>query len=159
MDWVTDATHKAEKLEEWVDGCKYHKSESVNTILRIIHENKIFLDYLQTQVRGMNSARTDIINGGPRWWLDSHKGITNVFSAISIRPRKATDIADTFKGLLGVSPGCLPRRGLRASSKGIKSKTSRSRSFASCRSRRDGFGRDSPSAAVREASGVGSPLP
>jgi hypothetical protein len=105
MDLATDARDKAEKLEAWIEGCRVHNTASVNTILGIIQEDKVSLGYLQTQVRGINSARTDIISGGPRWWLDNHKGISNIFSAISMRPREATKPADIFKGLLGVFSG------------------------------------------------------
>lgn len=105
MDLATDARDKADKLEDWIEGCRFHNTASVNTVLRIIQEDKISLTYLQTQVRGINSARTDIINGGPRWWYDNHKGISNVFSAISIRPRESGETVDIFMGLLGVFSG------------------------------------------------------
>jgi hypothetical protein len=78
----------------------------VESILRIIIEDNIILSGLQTQVRGLSSARTDVMAGGPWWWLENHKGISNVFSAISIVPRRCGERrADIFKGLLGVFHG------------------------------------------------------
>lgn len=63
------------------------------------------LNSLQTQVKGINSARSDIINGGPYWWYENYKGISNVFSVVSIRPRKCDQRVDIFRGLLGVFSG------------------------------------------------------
>lgn len=57
------------------------------------------------QVKGLNSARTDIIAGGPSWWYENHKGVSNIFSAISITPRKCGQKVDIFRGLLGVFSG------------------------------------------------------
>lgn len=47
----------------------------------------------------------DIINGGPQWWRENYKGISNIFSAVSIRPRKCKQTADIFRGLLGIFSG------------------------------------------------------
>ncbi|CZT53349.1 uncharacterized protein RSE6_14845 [Rhynchosporium secalis] len=59
----------------------------------------------KTQVRGVSSARTDIIYGGPSWWHENHKGVCNIFSAISITPCECEMRRDIFRGLLGVFSG------------------------------------------------------
>lgn len=60
---------------------------------------------LQTMVRGIDAARTDIINGGQYWWVENQKGISNIFSAISITPRECGHMPDLFRGLLGIFSG------------------------------------------------------
>ena len=105
MDLATDSKDKAYKLQGWIINCRVLKTESVNAILRVIDEDNLSLNSLQTQVKGINSARSDIINGGPYWWYENYKGISNVFSAVSIRPRKCDQRADIFRGLLGVFSG------------------------------------------------------
>ena len=105
MDLATDAKDKAHKLQEWIERCRVLKSSAVNAILRIIEEDNKSLGELQTQVKGISSARIDIVNGGPSWWYENHKGISNIFSAISITPRECRDKEDIFKGLLGVFSG------------------------------------------------------
>ncbi len=67
MDLATDSKDKAYKLDAWIDTSRVLKTASVNAILRIIEEDCLVLDALQTQVKGISSARTDIINGGPFW--------------------------------------------------------------------------------------------
>ena len=105
MDLATDSKDKAYKLQAWIESCRVLKTGSVNAILRIIEEDNLSLNGLQTLVKGMNSARSDIINGGPYWWLENYKGISNVFSAVSLRPRKCDQRVDIFRGLLGVFSG------------------------------------------------------
>ncbi|KAF7556000.1 hypothetical protein G7Z17_g1730 [Cylindrodendrum hubeiense] len=105
MDLATDSNDKALKLRDWIEKGRFLNTASVNAILRVIEENIIFLSGLQTQVKGMNSARTDIINGGSHWWRENYKGISNIFSAVSIRPRECKKRADIFRGLLGVFSG------------------------------------------------------
>lgn len=74
-------------------------------ILGAIEEDIRILRTLQTVVRGINAARTDIINGGQFWWLENPKGISNIFSAISITPRGCGHMHDLFRGLLGIFSG------------------------------------------------------
>jgi Heterokaryon incompatibility protein (HET) len=105
MDLAIDSKDKAYKLQTWIDTSRVLKTASVNAILRIIEEDHESLDSLQTQVKGISCARTDIINGGPEWWKENYKGISNIFSAISIMPRKCKKRADIFRGLLGVFSG------------------------------------------------------
>ncbi|KAM5344910.1 hypothetical protein ACJ41O_010772 [Fusarium nematophilum] len=105
MDLATDCADKAAKLRGWISNGRILNTASVNAILRVIEEDIISLASLQTQVMGVNSARTDIINGGSHWWRENFKGISNIFSAISIRPRKCRDTADIFRGLLGIFSG------------------------------------------------------
>ncbi|KAL4902194.1 hypothetical protein BDW74DRAFT_181044 [Aspergillus multicolor] len=105
MDLAIDASDKAVKLRDWIDKCRELNTRGVNAILQVIQEDLLGLTFLRTQVQGINSARTDIINGGPYWWLDNYKGIANVFSAISIWPRRCEKRGDLFYGLLGVFSG------------------------------------------------------
>ncbi|KAL2802105.1 heterokaryon incompatibility protein-domain-containing protein [Aspergillus granulosus] len=105
MDLAIDATDKAIKLRDWIDKYRKFNTQGVNAILQLIKEDLLGLNFLRTQVQGINSARTDIIAGGPRWWQDNYKGICNVFSAISIWPRKCERRVDIFFGLLGVFSG------------------------------------------------------
>lgn len=105
MDLASDAKDKAVKLYAWIELSRVVKSTAVNAILGLIEEDIVILDALQVQVRGINAARTDIVSGGPKWWRDNHRGIANVFSAISIRPRECWERHDIFRGLLGVFDG------------------------------------------------------
>ncbi|TVY78330.1 hypothetical protein LSUE1_G006695 [Lachnellula suecica] len=105
MDLATDAKDKAYKLQAWIMTSRVLRTASVNAILRIIDEDCLSLNSLQTQVKGISSARTDIINGGASWWYENHKGISNIFSAISMRPRECKERGDIFRGLLGVFSG------------------------------------------------------
>ncbi|KAG4410984.1 hypothetical protein IFR04_015881 [Cadophora malorum] len=105
MDLATDSKDKAYKLHAWITTSRVLRTASVNAILRILDEDCLTLNSLQTQVRGISSARTDIINGGPSWWYENHKGVCNIFSAISITPRECEQRRDIFRGLLGVFSG------------------------------------------------------
>ncbi|KAK4224174.1 heterokaryon incompatibility protein-domain-containing protein [Podospora fimiseda] len=106
MDLAIDAADKADKLFKWIDSVREGKNPmSVNAILSCIAEDDFALEILQTQVKGIESARTDIISGGPEWWRQNYKGVANVFSAVSIQPRECGVKADLFRGLLGVFAG------------------------------------------------------
>ncbi|KAF2759976.1 hypothetical protein EJ05DRAFT_537160 [Pseudovirgaria hyperparasitica] len=105
MDLATDSRDKAHKLFRWIDECRVVNTGSVNAILRIIAEDELDLESLKTQVRGIGGARADIITGGAIWWQDNFKGIMNIFSAISLSPRKCREKADIFRGLLGIFCG------------------------------------------------------
>ena len=105
MDLATDSKDKAYKLLIWIGGCRVLNTAGISAILRIIEEDNKSLNSLQTQVRGVSSARTDIINGGPFWWSDNYRGVSNIFSAVSITPRECKQRADIFRGLLGIFNG------------------------------------------------------
>ncbi|PNP79789.1 hypothetical protein FNYG_06882 [Fusarium nygamai] len=105
MDLAIECADKAAKLYDWIDKGRVFNTAGVNAILRVIGEDILSLVSLRTQVKGINSARTDIINGGSYWWRENYKGISNIFSAISLRPRKCRDSADIFRGLLGIFSG------------------------------------------------------
>ncbi|KUJ12814.1 uncharacterized protein LY89DRAFT_699440 [Mollisia scopiformis] len=105
MDLATDSNDKTWKLQGWIETSRVLKTASVNAILNIIDEDCLALDILQKQVKGLISARTDIIAGGPSWWYENRKGVSNIFSAISITPRKCGQKVDIFRGLLGIFSG------------------------------------------------------
>jgi hypothetical protein len=84
MNLATDCVDKAIKLRNWVDRSRPLKNELVNTILRIIEEDCLDLVSLQTQAEGINSARSDIINGGPFWWRENCELFQGRFSPHSI---------------------------------------------------------------------------
>ncbi|KAF2748416.1 hypothetical protein M011DRAFT_348347 [Sporormia fimetaria CBS 119925] len=107
MDLATDSMDKALQLRDWITGCRELRTGAISAIVRVIEEEILILSALQTQVRGIYCARTDIINGGPQWWYENYKGISNVFSAISIQPRSCNPQHrdDIFKGLLGIFSG------------------------------------------------------
>lgn len=105
MELSRDSQDKAYKLEAWIEGCRVLKMELIEMILMVIKDDQLSLDGLQTQVKGVDSARTDIVNGGAQWWRQNHQGVSNVFSAISIIPRNCGNKADIFRGLLGVFSG------------------------------------------------------
>ncbi|KAI9762754.1 MAG: hypothetical protein M1840_001163 [Geoglossum simile] len=105
MNLATDSQDKALRLKDWITAPRVLKPKMVDAILEEIEEDFLYLEILKTQATGINCARTDIINGGPTWWHRNHKGISNIFSAISMRPRKCGRKGDIFKGLLGVFNG------------------------------------------------------
>jgi hypothetical protein len=105
LDLATDACDRAVKLLGWIDQSRKLKSVSVLVVMRAIEEDIIVLKSLQLTVQGLESARTDIISGGPKWWHDNPKGISNIFSAISIIPRSCFKKHDLFRGLLGIFNG------------------------------------------------------
>lgn len=105
VDLATDSCDKAIKLLGWIEKCRYLNTASVNAILRVISEDAVSLTALQTQVKGISSARTDVINGGPLWWCENYKGVSNIFSAVSIRERECYKPPDIFRGLLGLFSG------------------------------------------------------
>jgi hypothetical protein len=105
MDLATDCMDKAAKISAWISNPRILKTASVSLILRFIEDDILILDALQTTVRGINSARIDIINGGQSWWVENQKGISNIFSAVSIIPRESFVMHDLFRGLLGIFNG------------------------------------------------------
>jgi hypothetical protein len=105
MDLATDSNDKASKLDKWIKNSRVLTTASVNAVLGVLEEDCLILQYLQIQVQGISSARTDIISGGSNWWHENYKGINNVFSAISMRPRECEYSKDIFRGLLGVFSG------------------------------------------------------
>lgn len=113
MDLAVDSQDKAYKLLAWIDGCRVVNTASVNTILGIIAEDGTALDKLKIRVRGISGARTDIISGGPSWWGEYHKGIQNIFSAISLTPRECRHRGDIFRGLLGIFSGLFSPEGVK----------------------------------------------
>ncbi|KAH7132766.1 hypothetical protein EDB81DRAFT_904749 [Dactylonectria macrodidyma] len=76
MNLATRATDKAHKVQAWIELPRVLKPNAVNVILRVIEDDKVALQSLQVQAKGISSARTDVINGGPTWWYDNHRGIS-----------------------------------------------------------------------------------
>lgn len=105
IDLATESMLKAAKLHDWIVQSRALMSASVSAITRVIEEDIVLLRHLQLVVMGIEGARTDIISGGPSWWYDNHKGISNIFSAIAIIPRTCSQKADLFRGLLGIFSG------------------------------------------------------
>lgn len=105
MDLTVESKDKAYKLQQWIRNSRVLKTQSVNAILRVIEEDNELLESLQLQVRGISSAKTDIINGGPNWWYDNFRGVCNIFSAFSLTPRRCRKNRDMFRGLLGIFSG------------------------------------------------------
>ncbi|KAF2277347.1 uncharacterized protein EI97DRAFT_432226 [Westerdykella ornata] len=105
IDLATDSKDKAYKLQAWIENSRVLKTGAVSAITRFIEEDNTILRVLQLQVLGIHSAKTDIINGGPNWWYENYKGVSNIFSAISIMPRECTVKADLYRGLLGIFNG------------------------------------------------------
>jgi hypothetical protein len=114
MNLATESKDKAGKFQDWIDESRKEKSEAVNAVIGTIEEDKLMLDFLKVQVKGLSAARMDIINGGPFWWCDNHRGIGNVFSAISLQPRSATIKTDLFCGLLGIFHGLFTQEDIAA---------------------------------------------
>jgi hypothetical protein len=102
LDFATDCKDKAHKLCEWIEESRQESPAPVLTILRIIEDDYLTLSFLQIQVRGISAARLDIITGGSSWWYENYKGVSNVFSAISIIPRHCGKPGDIFRSLLGI---------------------------------------------------------
>ncbi|KAJ8115202.1 hypothetical protein ONZ43_g4721 [Nemania bipapillata] len=105
MDLASDCMDKAAKLYAWINNPRAVKTAAINVVLAVINDDIGILRTLQTVVRGINAARTDIINGGQFWWLENPRGISNIFSAISIAPRGCSRMHDLFRGLLGIFSG------------------------------------------------------
>jgi hypothetical protein len=105
MNLAQDGLDKAIKLIKWVNFSRALKTATIFAILGEIEEDVADLDSLQSQVIGIRSARMDIINGGRHWWYENHKGILNIFSAISLMPRECGKKRDIFVGLLGIFNG------------------------------------------------------
>ncbi|ETS85745.1 hypothetical protein PFICI_03770 [Pestalotiopsis fici W106-1] len=105
MDLATDAKDKATKLYAWIETAREWKTASCDAVLAQIEADIERLEWLTVQAQGIVAARTDIVNGGPGWWRHNHDGVSNVFSAVSLRPRRCRDMEDIFKGLLGIFKG------------------------------------------------------
>ncbi|KAI1123706.1 heterokaryon incompatibility protein-domain-containing protein [Nemania abortiva] len=105
MDLASDCRDKATKLYNWINTPRAVNTTAINVVLGVISSDIRILRTLQTIVRGINAARTDIINGGQFWWRENPKGISNIFSAISITPRGCRHMEDLFRGLLGIFSG------------------------------------------------------
>jgi len=105
MGLAVDSMDRAAKLYAWVEESRHIKSALIYAILGAINEDMSSLMGLRLQVRGIESARTDIINGGPHWWQDNRKGVANIFSAVSLIPRRCGKDHDLFRGLLGIFNG------------------------------------------------------
>jgi hypothetical protein len=73
MDLATDCADKASKLRDWIDSSRHQKTALIYRILKEIDEDYLMLNFLRTQARGINSARSDIINGGPFWWRENRQ--------------------------------------------------------------------------------------
>ncbi|RMZ67601.1 Heterokaryon incompatibility 6 OR allele [Pyrenophora seminiperda CCB06] len=105
MGLAVDSMDKAYKLQAWIHNSRVMMSASINAVMRVIDEDTISLGSLRLQVRGIESARTDIINGGAYWWYENTRGVANIFSAVSLIPRNCGRKADLFRGLLGIFSG------------------------------------------------------
>ncbi|KAM3077631.1 hypothetical protein ACMFMG_006961 [Clarireedia jacksonii] len=105
MNLASDAKDKALKIKTWIADSREEYSEATFALLGTMEEDLLVLEYLDIHVRGISAARMDIITGGPYWWVENHRGISNVFSAISWRPRKCSQKPDIFRGLLGIFHG------------------------------------------------------
>jgi hypothetical protein len=105
MDLATDSKDKASKLHKWILESREHYTASCQAVLVQIEDDVDYLDSLKIQAQGIMAARTDILNGGPDWWRTNYGGVSNIFSAASLRPRKCFKMADVFKGLLGIFKG------------------------------------------------------
>ncbi|KAK0745833.1 heterokaryon incompatibility protein-domain-containing protein [Schizothecium vesticola] len=107
-DLADHATDKAVKLLKWIERSHEVTPKAVERIMVRIADDVVSLTVLQTQVKGINSAQIDIVNGGAHWWYENYKGVANVFSAVSLSPRDAFSKPDIFLGLLGVFSGLFP---------------------------------------------------
>ncbi|KAI1747438.1 heterokaryon incompatibility protein-domain-containing protein [Xylaria castorea] len=105
FELASDCRDKAEKLYRWIWSPRAVETASVSLVLAFIQDDKDTLIALQRQIRGINAARTDIINGGQYWWQGNPLGVRNIFSAISLTPRECRDMPDLFRGLLGIFSG------------------------------------------------------
>ncbi|KAH8163833.1 hypothetical protein CIB48_g4420 [Xylaria polymorpha] len=105
FELASDCRDKAEKLYSWIWSPRAVETASVSLVLAFIQDDKDTLIALQRQIRGINAARTDIINGGQHWWQENPSGVRNIFSAISLTPRECRDMHDLFRGLLGIFHG------------------------------------------------------
>ncbi|KAJ2989650.1 hypothetical protein NUW58_g3364 [Xylaria curta] len=105
MELAYDCRDKAWKLYNWINNPRMVKNVSIDLVLAFIDIDHAVLVTLQRQMRGIDAAKTDIINGGQFWWKENPTGVSNIFSAISIIPRECKDMVDLFKGLLGIFSG------------------------------------------------------
>ncbi|KAI3330666.1 heterokaryon incompatibility protein-domain-containing protein [Ustulina deusta] len=105
MELARDCDDKAHKLYSWIAGPRVVKTASISLVLGLIENDSNRLDWLTTMVMSIDAARIDIINGGQRWWVENQKGVSNIFSAISLTPRSCREMEDLFRGLLGIFSG------------------------------------------------------
>ncbi|TGJ78812.1 hypothetical protein E0Z10_g9946 [Xylaria hypoxylon] len=105
MELARDCLDKAFKLRHWIDNPRLVNTAWIGVVLRLIKDDIDHLLWLVKTVKGIDAARIDIINGGPDWWVENQKGISNIFSAVSLTPRQCRDMPDLFKGLLGIFNG------------------------------------------------------
>lgn len=105
MELATISWDKATRLQSWIERPWERRPKAVELVLAVIEFDKFHLDFLHAVVGGIDSARQDISQGGTDWWKGNHRGISNIFSAVSILPRKATQQGDIFRGFLGVFSG------------------------------------------------------
>lgn len=123
MDLATDAVDKALKLKLWIELWRVLKTTSVNSVLRVINEDIETLRTLKVLTEGIGTARIDIINGGSSWWRENVRGVSNIFAAISLRPRECERRADLFKGLLGIFSGLFSEQEIRVELEGADLET------------------------------------
>ncbi|KAI0520971.1 heterokaryon incompatibility protein-domain-containing protein [Xylaria bambusicola] len=105
MELARDCDDKAHKLYDWINDARIVKTASIGLVLRLILDDIDHLGALKKMVMSIDAARIDIINGGPQWWVENQKGISNIFSAIALTPRSCRDMEDLFRGLLGIFSG------------------------------------------------------
>ncbi|KAI0540415.1 heterokaryon incompatibility protein-domain-containing protein [Xylaria digitata] len=105
MELARDCLDKAIKLCKWIADPRFINTVSISVVLELIIDDVRHLLGLVNMVKGIDAARIDIINGGPNWWRENEKGISNIFSSISLTPRGCRDMPDLFKGLLGIFNG------------------------------------------------------
>ncbi|GAP84468.1 putative heterokaryon incompatibility protein OR [Rosellinia necatrix] len=105
MELAYDCRDKASKLYTWINRPRNVSTVSIEYVLALIIDDLRTLKFRQTMVKGIEAARTDIINGGQYWWRANQKGVSNIFSAISITPRECGRMEDIFRGLLGIFSG------------------------------------------------------
>ncbi|KAJ3571899.1 hypothetical protein NPX13_g5228 [Xylaria arbuscula] len=105
MELARDCQDKAIKIRNWIDGPRVVNTASIQLVVGLIEDDIAHLSILKTMVMSIDAARIDIINGGPHWWVENQKGISNIFSAISLTPRECSVMHDLFRGLLGIFSG------------------------------------------------------
>ncbi|KFA70388.1 hypothetical protein S40285_07801 [Stachybotrys chlorohalonatus IBT 40285] len=105
MNLATDSNDKANKLYQWIHCSRDQKSDLVLAILNAIEEQAVEVKSLQLRVGGITSAKSDIMHGGSSWWKFNSRGVSNIFSAVSLIPRVAEKPRDIYLGLLGIFNG------------------------------------------------------
>jgi len=105
MELAKDCEDKARKLKAWIDIPRRVKTTSISLVLGLIEDDIAHLNALKIMVQSINAARIDINTGGPGWWVENQRGISNIFSAVSLVPRSCLHMEDLFRGLLGIFSG------------------------------------------------------